>query len=125
MAREDSIQLLASGGIGLNVWDPAYADSMNDLVIPTKTLDYCAAGLPVIAQRTSLHEQMLGADYPLFVAGPTEVGPLVRKLLADPDFYAENAARCRAAAAPFTYESVCARIRPAIDASAGARARNS
>ena len=122
--REDVMALLARGGIALNVWDPAYASTMNDLVVPSKTLDYCAAGVPVIAADTSTHRDLLGSDYPFFALSPADVEPHVRTLLDDPHAYEEAAERCRRAARAFTYEAVAARLRPAFDATmATARGR--
>ncbi|HJT37484.1 MAG TPA: glycosyltransferase [Actinomycetota bacterium] len=113
--RTDVLALLARGGIGLNVWDPAYAHTMNDLVVPSKTLDYCSAGVPVIAQDTSTHRGLFGDDYPLLVSGPPDVEDRVELLLKDEALYRESAERCRDAVKQFTYGAVSARLRPAID----------
>ena len=117
IARDDVFRLLARGGIALNIWDPLYASTMNDLVVPSKTLDYCVAGVPVIAHDTSMHRAMFGDGYPLLADGPDAVEPLVRRLLADEDLYRTSAERARAAMQPFTYPEIAASLRPAIDAS--------
>ena len=120
IARDDVFRLLARGGIAVNIWDPSYASTMNDLVVPSKTLDYCVAGVPVIAHDTSMHRAIFGDGYPLLASGPEAVEPLVRRLLADEDLYRSTAERARAAMQPFTYPEIAASIRPAIDATIAA-----
>ncbi|MDK7243625.1 hypothetical protein, partial [Neisseria subflava] len=39
------------------------------LEISTKVLESCAVGVPPLLNRTVAHEELLGADYPLFVDG--------------------------------------------------------
>ncbi|MGZ4141802.1 MAG: glycosyltransferase family protein [Actinomycetota bacterium] len=118
ISRDEVGTLLLDGGIALNVWDRDHSPDMNDLVISTKTLDYCAAGLPVVLQRTTAQEEMLGASYPLFVSSTDEVLPLIERLLEDDELYARTAKMCRTAAEQFTYGNVCRALEAHIDAAA-------
>jgi glycosyltransferase involved in cell wall biosynthesis len=121
-SRSAVAQLLAAGGIALSVWDYRFGSHWNDLVVSTKLLDYCAAGVPVILNRTVAQESILGADYPLFVADVSDVEPLIRRLLDDEVLYRTAAERCWTATRAFTYEAVHERLRPALEAVAsGAR----
>ncbi len=119
IAREAVMDLLAGGGVALNVWDPAYAEGLNDLVVPSKTLEYCAAGVPVVVQRTTAHEDMLGSSYPFLVSGVADVDEAVRRLLRDEAAYRDTARRARESADTFSYENVYAGLKPALDGAAG------
>jgi glycosyltransferase involved in cell wall biosynthesis len=103
VARDEVIRLLTRGGIALSLWDYRHGSTMNDLVVSTKLLDYCLAGVPVILNRTAAQETILGAEYPLFVRTPDEALPLIRSLLADPALYRAAAERCWAAAEAYSY----------------------
>lgn len=112
MSRGSVAELLAQGGIAMSVWDYRHGSRMNDLVVSTKLLDYCAAGVPVVLNRTFAQEAILGIDYPLFVAGHEEVSDLVERLLGDPRLHREAAARCWEASRAFVYAAVHARLAP-------------
>jgi glycosyltransferase involved in cell wall biosynthesis len=120
ISREDAFALLSEGGIAINVWDPGYMEGLNDLVVPSKTLEYFAAGLPSVLQATSAHREMLGDDYPFFVSGASQVAPAVARLLDDDASYRATSARCRGAAQAFSYENVYSGIAGALDESAAA-----
>lgn len=113
--RDEVIRLLSQGGIALSLWDYGHGSTMNDLVVSTKLLDYCLAGVPVILNRTAAQATILGADYPLFVQTADEALPLIRGLLRDPDLYRAAAERCRAAAEAFTYPRAYQGLAPYLD----------
>ncbi|MEO8469604.1 MAG: glycosyltransferase family 4 protein [Chloroflexota bacterium] len=113
--RDEVIRLLSSGGIALSLWDYGHGSTMNDLVVSTKLLDYCLAGVPVILNRTAAQATILGADYPLFVSSPDEALPLIRRLLDDPTLYRAAAERCRVAAEAFTYPRAYAGLAPYLE----------
>lgn len=115
LPRDEVVAVVASGGIALSLWDYAHGPAMNDLVVSTKLLDYCLAGVPVILNRTSAQETILGHDYPLFVQTAGEALPLIRALLDDPDLYSSTARRCRAAASAFAYPQVYDSIAPFLE----------
>jgi len=117
-------RVLASGGIGLNLWDQRHDLPMNNLVLSTKTLDYCAVGLPIILNRTASHEAMLGRDYPLFVTSLDETRGLLERLLTDADLYRRAAERTWSASRAFTYPEVFARLAPYLPRTAGSSARD-
>ena len=115
VARDEVIRLLSAGGMALSLWDYGHGSSMNDLVVSTKLLDYCLAGVPVILNRTAAQATILGADYPLFVSSPDEALPLIRRLLGDPVLYRAAAERCRAAAEAFSYPRAYAGLAPYLE----------
>ncbi len=115
VARADVGRLLSRGGIALSLWDYRHGSTMNDLVVSTKLLDYCLAGVPVVLNRTAAQETILGAEYPAFVEAVDDALPLIRRLLADPALYRAAAERCRAAAESFAYPRVYANVAPFVE----------
>ncbi len=115
VARDDVVRLLGGGGIALSLWDYRHGDRMNDLVVSTKLLDYCRAGLPVVLNRTAAQATILGPDYPLFVDRAEDALEVVRRVLDDPALGLRAAVRCRDAALRFTYAAVRESIAPFLE----------
>jgi len=116
MTREATMVLLAEGGVAMNLWDYRYGPRMNDLVVSTKLLDYAAAGVPVVLTRTPTHQQLLGADYPLFADEIDEARPLLRRVLSEPETYRAAAERAYTASRAFTPEAIHELIAPHLEA---------
>ncbi len=114
LSRAAVAGLLAKGGVALSVWDYRYGSHWNDLVVSTKLLDYCAAGLPVILNRTQAQEAILGADYPLFVHTAAEAEALIDRVLRDDDLYRAAGERCWTSSRRFTYAAVHERLAPEL-----------
>ena len=53
--------------------------------ISTKLLEYSAAGVPVVANRTLMHEDLFGTDYPFLVQGYRELSDELRLAAEHPD----------------------------------------
>lgn len=64
VSREKSRELISTADVGLS-WRTAALDQ--SLEISTKLLEYSAAGVPPLVNRTAAHETLFGADYPLFL----------------------------------------------------------
>jgi glycosyltransferase involved in cell wall biosynthesis len=63
--RQDAMNIAAAADLGLS-WR---AESMNaSLELSTKVLEFSRLGVPVLLNRTPMHEELLGDDYPFFVA---------------------------------------------------------
>ena len=114
LSRNGVARFLAIGGIAISVWDYRFGSHWNDLVVSTKLLDYCAAGLPIVLTRTPTQARILGEDYPLFVDRPDEAEAAIASVLADPDLYRAAAERCWTAARPFTYEAAYEGLAPFV-----------
>ena len=110
--REAAMQLAASCDIGVS-WRDASLDA--SLELSTKVLEFGLLGLPVILNRTPMHEELLGADYPLFAGGLSDVAGAAAQAAADPAVAQLAAARTTAAAQPFTLESAARRLRGYLD----------
>jgi glycosyltransferase involved in cell wall biosynthesis len=122
LPRERVIDLLAEGGVALNLWDYAHGARMNELVVSTKLLDYASVGVPVVLTRTPTQVELFGEDYPLFVDDVDEALPLLRRVLTDPDLYRSTGERVFEASRAFTYPAIHRLIAPHLapdDASGG------
>jgi glycosyltransferase involved in cell wall biosynthesis len=123
LPRAEAARLLAEGGVGISLWDYRYGSRLNDLVVSTKLLDYAAVGLPTVLMRTATQVSILGPDYPLFVDELDEAGPLLRRVLTEPELYRRAAERTFEASRRFTYPVVGAALRPYLEGAAEPRAR--
>jgi len=119
-SREDALRLAASCDIGLS-WRHPELDA--SLELSTKVPEYGAIGLPVILNRTPMHEGLLGADYPLFAASLTDVVDVAVAAAADPRLYRRAADRTSRAAAQFTLDRAAERLRGYLTRALPARGR--
>jgi glycosyltransferase involved in cell wall biosynthesis len=105
--RAEAMRLAAAGDVGLS-WRHPELDA--SLELSTKVLEFGQLGLPVILNRTPMHEALLGADYPLFAASIEDVADAAASA-GDPAVFALAASRTSAAAASFTLDAAAARLR--------------
>ncbi|MDA0565969.1 glycosyltransferase [Streptomonospora sp. S1-112] len=110
--RAEALRLSAACDVGLS-WRAPEMDA--SLELSTKVLELGSLGLPVVVNRTPMHERLLGADYPLYAGETLDSVADTLTLAADPEIYREAAERCRAAAADFTLERAAARLRGYLD----------
>jgi glycosyltransferase involved in cell wall biosynthesis len=110
--RAEAMRIAASCDIGLGWRDPSMDASLE---LSTKVLEFGALGLPVILNRTPMHEELLGADYPLFAASEDDVADAAAAVAADPALYKLAASRTSTAAAGFTMDRAAARLRTYLD----------
>jgi glycosyltransferase involved in cell wall biosynthesis len=101
------MRLAAAGDIGLS-WRHPELDS--SLELSTKVLEFGQLGLPVILNRTPMHEALLGADYPLFAASIDDVADVAASVL-NPAVFELAASRTSSAAASFSLDRAAARLR--------------
>jgi glycosyltransferase involved in cell wall biosynthesis len=106
--RAEAMRIAASGDIGLS-WRHPELDS--SLELSTKVLEFGQLGLPVVLNRTPMHEALLGADYPLFAASLDDVADVAALAGADPAVFALAAGRTSAAAASFALDRAAGRLR--------------
>ncbi|MQA95649.1 MAG: glycosyltransferase [Streptosporangiales bacterium] len=129
MSRDDALRASAECHVGLS-WRRPEMDA--SLELSTKVLEFGALGMPVVLNRTTMHERLLGPDYPLFAeppagpAGPTgfsvrAVGPAPedgepQNTEQAPDTELDGAlAALTAAAYPETYALAAKRCRSAAE----------
>ncbi len=107
-SREEAMRLAASCDIGLSWRHP---DLDASLELSTKVLEFGALGLPVILNRTQMHEALLGADYPLFAASLADVATAAAAAAVEPGLYRLAAERASRAAERFTLDRAAERLR--------------
>jgi glycosyltransferase involved in cell wall biosynthesis len=105
--RAEAMRLAAACDIGLS-WRHPELDA--SLELSTKVLEFGQLGLPVILNRTPMHEALLGEDYPLFAASLDDVADVAAAAL-DPEVFALSAARTSEAAASFALDRAAERLR--------------
>ena len=111
LARQDALDVVASCDVGLS-WRARVLDA--SLELSTKVLEYGAAGLPVVLNRTPMHEALLGVDYPLFVGDDDDVVDVVEAATEDAAFRLA-AERCRVAAEGFTQARAVERVKRLLE----------
>lgn len=110
-SRAETQELMTHFDVALGWRDPEMDDSLE---LSTKLLEYGAAGLPVIFNRTPMHERLFGGDYPLFA---NDQPSFERAVLAarDPDVRRQAASKCADVARGFTFASVGQQLTSYID----------
>jgi glycosyltransferase involved in cell wall biosynthesis len=105
--RAEAMRMSAECDIALS-WRDADLDS--SLELSTKVLECGALGVPVVLNRTPMHERLLGADYPLFAATEDDVVDVLAAAGTDPQTYALARERCLAAADGCTLDAAAERL---------------
>ena len=111
-SREDAMRIAAACDIGLGWRHPSLDASLE---LSTKVLEFGMLGLPVILNRTPMHEALLGADYPMFARDLRDVVAIAETAAADPAIMKVAASRTSAAAAEYTLDKAVGRIRRYLD----------
>jgi glycosyltransferase involved in cell wall biosynthesis len=108
--RQEAMRLSARADVGLSWRDPSMDASLE---LSTKVLEFASLGVPIMLNRTPMHEQLLGVDYPLFVSSQQDI----ISVLSDPNLTSmlETAAtRALTAVADFRMDAAVARMQAAL-----------
>jgi glycosyltransferase involved in cell wall biosynthesis len=111
-SRQGAVDLVAGCDVGVS-WRDRSLDA--SLELSTKVLEYGAVGMPVLLNRTPMHEALLGVDYPLFANSEAEVVDQIELAATDPEVRELAAARGRAAADGFAQPKAVSAIRSQLD----------
>ena len=121
--RQAAMQIAAGADFGIGWRHPSLDASLE---LSTKVLEFGILGLPVILNRTPMHEGLLGADYPLFVTDWRDLLNVVERAALDPEMRAFAAERARMAVVSHTMAAAAGRLRaltarafPSVPALAG------
>jgi len=112
MPRQQAMALAATGDLGLS-WRAPEMDA--SLELSTKVLEFGVLGVPVLLNRTPMHESLLGADYPLFVADESDIAAACALISADPALLTGLRSRVAEAVAPYRMEAAAQRLRDLLD----------
>ncbi|MFM9134928.1 MAG: glycosyltransferase [bacterium] len=112
MPRQEAMRLTADADFGLSWRDPVMDASLE---LSTKVLEFGALGVPALLNRTPMHEELFGDDYPFYVADEDDIADAVALALADPASVEAARERGRRAAAPFSMEASAARLKGLLD----------
>jgi glycosyltransferase involved in cell wall biosynthesis len=74
-------------------------------------LEFGVLGVPVLLNRTPMHESLLGADYPLFVADESDIAAACAQIARDPELLAGLGRRITESVAPYRMEAATERLR--------------
>ena len=109
VSRTQVAALLADADIALSARDSRLDDSLE---LSTKLLEYGAAGVPVVCNRTDMHVELFGHAYPLFIDGIDDLEAVLDDAIGDVGSWRRAAAVVRTAARAFTYDRVADLLRP-------------
>ncbi len=111
LSREDTQKLIATCDVSCSWRHAAMSDSLE---ISTKFLEYAGHGKPVLLNRTPMHEELLGPDYPFFCDTPDEFLAAATRALTDDEAYSSAARELWEVAGGFTLSSARDRLVPHI-----------
>lgn len=112
LTRSEVQSALAGADVGLGWRDEALSESLE---ISTKLLEYGAAGIPMVVNRTPVHERLLGPDYPLFAERFEDVVTALVSAATEPDTFGLARDRAIAAGANSFIEQGAARLAMVVD----------
>jgi hypothetical protein len=110
VSRMSAWRIAAGCDVGLS-WRHDRLDE--SLELSTKLLEYGQLGLPVVLNRTPMHEVLLGQDYPLF-ADETDVVDVLDAALRDESLRHAAAERCAATVEPYALARAADRTRAVL-----------
>lgn len=110
VSREESGYSMEHSDIGIS-WRSSTIDNDNSVELSTKVLEYARAGIPIILNRSKIHEKLLGASYPLFVEdNKDDFKEKIKLALYDKDIYMKSAIMASNAAKDYTFLQVYKKI---------------
>jgi hypothetical protein len=110
-SREATLALIAQHDVALGWRSPELDDSLE---LSTKLLEYGAIGTPAVINRTQMHEELLGADYPLFASSRDELERVIIEA-RDASVRTLAAQRLSGLVERYRFSAVAQRLAPYID----------
>ena len=120
-SREKALAMLASHHLALGWRDQALDDTLE---LSTKLLEYGAAGVPALINRTPMHEELLGTDYPLYANSAAEFKEAVDRGAGTGGAPAGGRALLPRWRGNYTFSAVARRVQVYIDRAVPARDLN-
>lgn len=116
VSRGDLPALMSRMDVALSVRDSAMNSSLE---LSTKLLEYGAAGVPVVCNRTRKHEVLFGSEYPLFVEDLSEVSEVLGRAFLETSVWSRAREVCARVAEGFSFARVEALLARSLKVSAG------
>ena len=116
VSRAESIKYMSQAHVGLSWRDESLDDSLE---LSTKLLEYCGAGTPPVLNRTQMHEEIFGSEYPLFVDRDTPIVDILRDLASDEEIYKRALEVTSTVTANYTFEGTAPVLLRLIDTARG------
>jgi glycosyltransferase involved in cell wall biosynthesis len=107
LTRDDTLLRIAQADIGLAWRSQALSESLE---LSTKLIEYAAAGVPFVLNRTPAHETLLGREYPLFAESLDDVADRVVECATDADVYGRARSAVADIAGGFSMEQGARRL---------------
>lgn len=112
VSRQDAMAIAAQAHVGMG-WRDAALDS--SLELSTKVLEFGSVNVPVVLNRTRVHEELLGSDYPLFANSESDVLRVLESAARSDAIWSLAAERCRKASEAFSIDRAIQRIGVYLD----------
>lgn len=107
LPRTEVLDVVHRADVGL-CWRDAELDQSPE--ISTKMLECSALGTPPVLNRTTMHENLFGADYPLFIDGG-DVMTTLRRALTEPSLVERAREVARRAVGPYSMAATAGRFK--------------
>lgn len=120
VSRAEALAAMGAADVGLGWRDP---DLDASLELSTKLLEFGALGVPVVLNRTPMHEELLGSDYPLFADTYESVLEVLTRAAQDDECLQSASKRLSQAAANYSGEEAAKRLGAVLDEIALRRSR--
>lgn len=106
VSRKEVFDIMKVHDIGI-AWRSKKVDNDNSIEISTKVLEYASLGIPVILNRSKIHERLFGHDYPLFIEDDKE--DFIKKIklaLYDNEIYSKCSYRVYNSVQRYTFKEI-------------------
>jgi glycosyltransferase involved in cell wall biosynthesis len=113
VSRSAAMDVMGSADVGMAWRGPELDDSLE---LSTKLLEFGARGVPAVLNRTPMHEELLGADYPLFANDYAAVVDVLTRVAENPDIRKVATHRLAEAAAGYSRQTAVARLERLLSA---------
>ncbi|HWM88024.1 MAG TPA: glycosyltransferase [Kofleriaceae bacterium] len=110
-SRDKALAMLSTHDLALGWRDPALDSTLE---LSTKLLEYGAVGIPALINRTAMHEELLGTDYPLYANSAAEFKQAIIAA-RDPEVRQVAVERCARLARSYRFSAVAERLQTYID----------
>lgn len=110
VSRKKSREIIKASDVGFS-YRALSVDNNESVELSTKLLEYGSMGKPILCRETTMHKQLLGENYPLFVNSEKECIEKINRLFTNVELYQQASKQCFEAVQMFTFNNSYKRIR--------------